>query len=189
MGGLFGVKLGTKENIEADQNFKKIKKNRDEKKEKEDTKCIDNMVNEKEKDKKQLYELFINIDQNMEQDETKGLDIDYLVVFIVSIFPDNIPNIFIDFNRYLNEEIKNFKNGTNNQINLFKFDNFDKKQSFCFICVIKRVDKKTCDIIYKFKIINERIEKIKKVMNENEECKQLLTDFKEKELKQLNEKI
>ena len=160
-----------------------------ENKEKKYKKMMDNTNITKEQDKKEINDLLIDISQNMEEDETRGLNIDYLEAFFDSIFPANIPNISNEIKNYFNAEIKNFKNSNDNSTNLFKLENFDKDKSFCFICAIKKVDQKTCDIIYKFKIINKKIEKIKKIVDENEQSKQLLNDFKEKELKQLNEKI
>lgn len=160
-----------------------------ENKEKKYKKMMDNTNITKEQDKKEINDLLIDISQDIEEDETKGLNIDYLEAFFDSIFPANIPNISNEIKNYFNAEIKNFKNSNDNSKNLFKLENFDKGQIFCFICVIKRIDDNTCDIIYKLKIINQRIENIKKFANENEEFKQSLIDFKENELKQLNENI
>ena len=165
--------------------FKKEENN----KEIENKNFIDNVSISKEKGKKEIYDLFTDIHQNMERDETRGLYINYLEIFIDSIFPDNIPNFPNEIKNYIKEEIKKFKNNNYKSTNLFKLENFDKGQIFCFICVIKRIDDNTCDIIYKLKIINQRIENIKKFANENEEFKQSLIDFKENELKQLNENI
>jgi len=167
----------------------KMCKKEENNKEIENKNFIDNVSISKEKGKKEIYDLFTDIHQNMERDETRGLYINYLEIFIDSIFPDNIPNFPNEIKNYIKEEIKKFKNNNYNSINLFKLENFDKGQIFCFICVIKRIDDNTCDIIYKLKIINQRIENIKKFANENEEFKQSLIDFKENELKQLNENI
>ena len=167
----------------------KMCKKEENNKEIENKNFIDNVSISKEKGKKEIYDLFTDIHQNMERDETRGLYINYLEIFIDSIFPDNIPNFPNEIKNYIKEEIKKFKNNNYKSTNLFKLENFDKDKSFCFICAIKKVDQKTCDIIYKFKIINKKIEKIKKIADENEQSKQLLNDFKEKELKQLNEKI
>ena len=167
----------------------KMCKKEENNKEIENKNFIDNVSISKEKGKKEIYDLFTDIHQNMERDETRGLYINYLEIFIDSIFPDNIPNFPNEIKNYIKEEIKKFKNNNYNSTNLFKLENFDKGQIFCFICVIKRIDDNTCDIIYKLKIINQRIENIKKFANENEEFKQSLIDFKENELKQLNENI
>ena len=160
-----------------------------EKKEKHYKQIMDNTSITKEKEKKEIYELFAEIQQNMEEDETKGLNIDDLEVFFESIFPDNIPNISNEIKNYFNEEKRKFKNSNDNYTNLFKLENYDKDKSFCFICAIKKVDQKTCDIIYRLKIINKKIEIIKKIVDENEQSKKLLNDFMANELKQLNEKI
>lgn len=69
-----------------------------------------------EKSKNSIYEIITNIQQNMEEDETKGLSIDYLDEFIKGIFPEDIPNNYIEDIKTKIREVKYIKLGEENKI-------------------------------------------------------------------------
>ena len=120
---------------------------------------IYNKLNNKEKN--EIYQLITNIEQNDEIDETKGYNINYIKGYIDSIFPEKCPNnITQDITSQNYEKIKHIEN-TNEIIYMYELNNINEIKSFYFIRTIQKETKDTVNIVYKFKILNIDISKIK----------------------------
>ena len=113
------------------------------------------------KENMEIYQIITNIQQNNEIDETKGLSIYHIKDYIDSIFPDNFPkNIIRDITSQIREMIKGIEN--KNEIKyIFEINNINTKESFYFLCGIKKDTEDTINIAYKFKVLNINISKIK----------------------------
>ena len=132
--------------------------------------------------KNPIYEIIANIQQNMEEDETKGLSIDYLDDFINSIFPENFPSNLIEDIKSKIYEIKNIELGEENKIrNFYKLQDLGNKQCFYFICSIKKITENSINIAYKFKILDVNIQNVE--INKNSD-----NESNEKEIKE-NQKL
>ena len=121
------------------------------------------------KENMEIYQIITNIQQNNEIDETKGLSIYHIKDYIDSIFPDNFPkNIIRDITSQIREMIKGIEN--KNEIKyIFEINNINTKESFYFICGIKKDTEDTINIAYKFKVLNINISKIKISKNQKNE--------------------
>lgn len=149
------------------------------------------VVKEKKDYKSLINNIITNIRLNQEYDETKGLKIEKLDLFIDSIFPDNVPRDYIEIIRNQIHEIKNAEIGMQNDIkNIFQIKDIDNKHCCYFICSIKKVSETKINIAYKFNIINVSIRSIEKNQNEikgQEEYKALIQNEVKKEFQKLND--
>lgn len=181
------------------KNKEKIKEPRaDNKNNKDFTEKQTNEVDIKKKTNNVIYEIIANIEHNTEYDETKELYLDYLEVYINSIFPENFPINYIEDIKSKINEIKYLKIGDENKIqNLFEFHNLNNKQSFYFICSLKKISENTINIAYKFKIIDINIQTInisknasnELVENVDKENQKLINNAINKEFQKLNKMI
>ena len=118
-----------------------------------------NKINNKEKN--EIYQLITKIEQDDEIDETKGYNINHIKEYVDSIFPENCPkNITRDITSQIYEQIKHIEN-TGEIKYMYELNNINKRESFYFICAIQKETKDTVNIVYKFKILNIDISKIK----------------------------
>lgn len=187
----------SKENTIFDsKNKDKLEKKKEKKeiigqnKKKDETKGLD-LENpaEKKKEKKEIDEIITDIQQNMEENKTRGLNLNYLDVFIDSIFPDDFPQEYKQLIQNEINEIKNIDVGKQNKINIFELKNIGNKQSFCFMCVVKKVSEMKCDIIYRYKMMDIKAQNIKKQLNENKDYLKRFEEVKQNIFNKLNEEI
>lgn len=153
------------------------------------------IVREKRDPKILINNIITNIQLNQEIDQTKGLKIECLDKFIDTIFPESVPNDYIEMVRNQIHEIKNVEIGMQNNIkNIFEIKNIDNKSSCYFICSIKKISETKVNIAYKFNIINVSITPIEKKSNEiegqgHEQYRALMQNEIKKEFKKLNNMI
>ncbi len=140
----------------------------------------------KEIPKKVLNEKVINIQQNEEYDETKGLDLYHLDEFIDSIIDERFPR---EKAKNIKKNMNEIKNKQVGEVSSFhEINNIDKDNLFFFICCIKKQTENKINIVYKIRIFNVTYESIPNE-NENNDNQAILDISINSEYQKLKEKL